>query len=285
MRIAVTGASGQLGQLVVAQLLERTEAKNIVALVRDPSKLKDMKEQGIEVRAFDYTHDVETLAKQLQGIDKLLLISSSEIGHRQVQHQHVIDAAKLAKIQLIAYTSLLNADKSPLLLAQEHILTEEYLKASEIPFILLRNNWYSENYAMGLAQAVEFGKILGATHHGKIASASRLDYATAAAVVLTQDGHANKTYELAGDIAYTLDDVAKWTSEISNKTVVYEDVSEENYKTILVQHGLPESFASILADSDECVSKGGFFSERTDLHALIGRATTPMIDTINKFLA
>lgn len=285
MRIAVSGASGQLGQLVIAQLLQRTEAKNIVALVRNPAKLKGITGQGIEVRTFDYSQEAATLAEQLQDIDKLLLISSSEIGQRQVQHQHVIDAAKHAKVQLIAYTSLLNADQSPLLLAQEHIVTEAYLKASNIPYVLLRNNWYSENYAMGLAQAVELGKILAATHHGKIASASRLDYATAAAVVLTQDGHANKTYELAGDEAYTLDELATWVTEISNTRVVYEDLSEEDYKKILIQVGLTEGFAGILADSDAGVAKGAMYSESTDLHNLIGRATTPMIDTVKAFLA
>lgn len=153
----------------------------------------------------------------MSGIDKLLLISSSEVGQRTVQHQNVINAAKLANVKFIVYTSLLKADTSPLLLAQEHVETEQYLKTSNIAYTLLRNSWYNENYAMGLAQAVEQGKIFGATHHGKIASASRLDYATAAAVVLTQEGHEKKVYELAGDTSYTLDDVAKWASEISKK--------------------------------------------------------------------
>lgn len=285
MRIAVTGASGQLGQLVISQLLERTEAKNIVALVRNPEKASDLSSKGIEVRAFDYGHDADKLSVQLAGIDKLLLISSSEVGQRTVQHQNVINAAKLADVKFIVYTSLLNADTSPLLLAQEHVETEQYLKKSDIPYTLLRNNWYSENYAMGLAQAVEHGKIFGATHHGKITSASRLDYATAAAVVLTQEGHENKVYELAGDTSYTLDDVAKWGSEISKKEVIYQDLPEEEYKALLVQLGIPEGFAGILADSDEGVSKGGLYSDSKDLHQLIGRATTSMQETIKEFLS
>ncbi|ARD29369.1 NAD(P)-dependent oxidoreductase [Acinetobacter lactucae] len=285
MRIAITGASGQLGQLVISQLLERTEAKNIVALVRNPEKAPELSSKGIEVRAFDYGHDADELSVQLAGVDKLLLISSSEIGQRTAQHQNVINAAKLANVKFIAYTSLLKADTSPLLLAQEHVETEKYLKTSDVAYTLLRNNWYSENYAMGLAQAVEQGKIFGATHHGKIASASRLDYATAAAVVLTQEGHANKVYELAGDTSYTLDDVARWTSEISKKEVIYQDLSEEEYKALLIQVGLPEGFASILANSDEGVSKDALYSDSKDLHQLIGRATTTMQETIKEFLS
>ncbi|WP_182004928.1 SDR family oxidoreductase [Acinetobacter lactucae] len=285
MRIAVTGASGQLGQLVISQLLERTEATNIVALVRNPEKLSDLNSKGIEVRAFDYAQNADELSVQLAGVDKLLLISSSEVGQRTVQHQNVINAAKLANVKFIAYTSLLKADTSPLLLAQEHVETEQYLKASDVTYALLRNNWYSENYAMGLAQAVEQGKIFGATHHCKIASASRLDYATAAAVVLTQEGHENKVYELAGDTSYNLDDVARWTSEISKKEVIYQDLSEEEYKELLIQVGLPEGFASILANSDEGVSKNALYSDSKDLHQLIGRTTTNMQETIKEFLS
>lgn len=284
MRIAITGASGLLGKLVINELLKHTESKNIVALVRSPEKVNDLLDQGVEVRAFDYIQDAKQLAVQLTDIDKLLLISSSEVGQRATQHQHVIEAAKLAGVKLIAYTSLLKADTSPLLLAEEHIVTEKDLKASSIPYVILRNNWYNENYAMGLAKSVEIGKIFGATHHGKTSSASRLDYAIAAVAVLIQEGHENKTYELAGDSSYTLDDVAKWTSEISNKVVVYEDISEADFKEFLLQIGLPEGFAGLLADSDEGVSKGGLYSESKDLQKLIGRPTTPMQATIKDFL-
>lgn len=285
MRIAVTGASGQLGQFVISQLLERIEAKNIVALVRNPEKASGLSSKGVEVRTFDYSHDGDKLSAQLSGIDKLLLISSSEVGQRTAQHKNVINAAKLANVKFIVYTSLLKANTSPLLLAQEHVETEQYLKTSNIAYTLLRNSWYNENYAIGLAQAVEQSKIFGATHHGKIASASRLDYATAAAVVLTQEGHENKVYELAGDTSYTLDEVAKWTSEISKKEVTYNDLPEEEYKAFLIQVGLPESFASILADSDEGISKDALCSDSKDLHQLIGRATTSMQETIRAFLS
>lgn len=284
MRIGITGASGQLGQLTIEQLLERVQATNIVALVRSPEKASNLSSKGIEIRPFNYTQDSERLAKQLEGIDKLLLISSSEIGERVIQHQNVINAAKLANVKCIIYTSILKADTSPLVLSQEHILTERYLKDSNISYTLLRNSWYNENYAMGLMQAVEQGKIFGATHHCKISSASRLDYATAAAVVLTEDGHENKIYELAGDTSYTLDDVAKWVTEITYKNVIYQDLSELEYKNALIQAGLTEGFAGILADSDEGASKNGLYSENKDLKHLIGRDTTSMYETIKKFL-
>ncbi|MCH4248407.1 MAG: SDR family oxidoreductase [Acinetobacter populi] len=285
MRIAITGATGQLGQLVLQQLLQRTEAFNIVALARDLSKAEILNQYGVEIRPFNYDNSPEQLLSSLKDITHLLLISSSEVGKRVAQHQNVIQAAELAGIQLIAYTSLLDADQSPLSLAQEHVATEKLINASHLPYTILRNNWYSENYAMTLPQSIETGAIIGATHHGKISSASRLDYATAAAVILTSDGHQNKIYELAGDNSYTLDDVAQWATEISGKPVVYQDLSEDELKQTLIKVGLPETFADILADADEGVSKGAMYSDRKDLHQLIGRATTPMAETIRTILS
>lgn len=285
MRIAITGASGQLGRQVIEALAKQTDLKNIVALVRHPEKETVLKEKGVEVRLFDYNHTPQQLAEQLQDIDKILLISSSEVGKRIQQHKNVIDAVKQTNIKQMAYTSILNADTSPLVLAKEHVETEKYLKTLSIPVTLLRNGWYSENYAMGLKQALEIGTLLGATHHGKISSASRLDYATAAAIVLSQHGHENKTYELAGDHSYTLDDVAVWASEYGKKELVYQDLSEADYQKKLVDVGVPDAFASILADSDENVAKGGLYSESKDLHHLIGRETTDMKKTIKLFLS
>lgn len=285
MRIAITGASGQLGKQVIEQLAKQIDPKDIVALVRKPEKETELKSQGVEVRPFDYNDLPDQLAKQLHDIDKILLISSSEVGKRTQQHKNVIEAVKLTNIQLIAYTSILNADTSPLALAKEHVETEEFLKTLPISVILLRNGWYSENYAIGLKQSVELGKIFGATHHGKISSASRLNYATAAVTILLQSSHESKTYELAGDTSYTLDDVAGWVSEYSDKEVVYEDLPQDEYTKLLVEVGLPEAFAEILADSDENVSKNGLYSESKDLHQLIKRDTTAMKETVKQFLA
>ena len=284
MKIAVTGATGQLGQLVIQELLRRNANTDIVALLRNPEKNVVFSQQGIETRHFDYNQTAENLATALLGVDRLLLISSSEIGQRTEQHQHVIQAAKLAGVKLLAYTSLLYATHSPLILAKEHIETEQLIQASGLTYVLLRNNWYSENYAIGLQAALEHGQIFGATHHGAISSASRLDYATAAAVVLSGTGHDNRIYELAGDNSYRLDDVAQWSSELSGKAVQYQDLSEQDFKNALLQQGLPEGFATILADADAGVAKGAMHSDRKDLSQLIGRASTPMKDTIKQQL-
>lgn len=284
MSIAVTGATGQLGQLVIQELLNRTTASNIVALVRHPEKAKHLTDLGIMVKTFNYTAEQNQLVEALDDVDKLLLISSSEVGQRLTQHENVLNAAKTAGVKFIAYTSILNAENSPLALAAEHIATENFIKTLNLPYTLLRNNWYSENYTGTLAQAIEHGAILGATHHAKISSASRLDYATAAAVVLTSSGHDNKIYELAGDESYTLDQLAQLTSDLSGKNVVYKDLSEDEYAQTLVQVGVPEVFAKILADSDEGASKGGLYSESKDLQQLIGRKTTSIQETIQTAL-
>jgi NAD(P)H dehydrogenase (quinone) len=283
MKIAVSAATGQLGQLVIQQLLSRSSKAQIVALVRSPEKAQALLEQGITVRAFDYNQPAEQLAEALTDISHLLLISSDHIGQRITQHQHVIAAAQIAQVQLLAYTSLLRADSSPLALAAEHLATEQLIQASGLNYVLLRNNWYSENYAMTLPQAAEHGVIVGATQHGAISSASRLDYATAAAVVLTTSGHENASYELAGDHSYRLDEVAQWTSQLCGKNVVYQDLSEAEYRAHLIDVGLPEGFASILADADAGVARQAMYSQSDDLSRLIGRPTTPMHSTIQQF--
>ena len=192
MKIAITGATGQLGQWVIQSLLKNTAAANIVALVRNESKAANLKAQGIELRLFDYDTPA-TLASALSGIDKLLLISANEVGRRTAQHKAVIAAAQQAGVPYIAYTSLLNADHSPLGLAQEHRETESLIKASGLQYTFLRNNWYSENYLAGVTHTVEIGTLYGAAGEGKISSAARADYAEAAAKVLTTSGHENKT--------------------------------------------------------------------------------------------
>lgn len=285
MKIAVTGATGQLGQLVITQLVAQTAQQQIVALARHPEKAQLFKQQGIEVRAFDYSHPVAVLAQALQGIEKILLISSSEIGQRTEQHQQVIEAAKQAGVQTIVYTSLLKADSSPLALADEHIATEQLIKASGLDYTILRNGWYSENYVGNLAQAITQGVILGATQHGKISSATRLDYATAAANVLLQSGHSQKIYELAGDASYTLDDLAQLASDISQKTVVYRDLLPADYHAALIDMGLAEAFAAVLANSDAAVAKDGLYSESKDLQQLLAAPTTPIRDSVINQLA
>lgn len=195
--IAITGATGQLGHYVIESLMKTVPASQIVAIVRNPAKAQALAAQGITVRQADYG-DEAALTSALQGVEKLLLISSSEVGQRAPQHRNVINAAKAAGVKFIAYTSLLHADTSPLGLADEHIETEKMLADSGIVYTLLRNGWYSENYLASAPAALEHGVFIGAAGDGKIASATRADYAAAAARVISEAGHEGKVYELAG---------------------------------------------------------------------------------------
>ena len=281
--IAITGATGQLGQLVIAALLKSVPASQIVAVVRNPAKADALAQQGIVVRQGDYG-DEAALTRALDGVEKLLLISSSEVGQRAVQHRNVINAAKAAGVGFIAYTSVLHADTSPLGLAAEHIETENMLAASGIPYALLRNGWYSENYLASAPPALEHGVFLGAAGNGKIASATREDYAAAAAKVISEEGHAGKVYELAGDTAWTLSELAAELSKQSGKNVVYQNLSEADYASALRGVGLPDAFANLLADSDTGASKGGLFDDSHTLSKLIGRPTTPLADSIKAML-
>lgn len=277
--IGITGATGQLGRVVIDHLLETLPASEIVAAVRDPAKARDLAERGVEVRQADYNRP-ETLPRALEGADKLLLISSSEIGNRVPQHRAVIEAAKAAGVGLLAYTSLLHADSSPLGLAAEHRETEALIRTSGLPSVILRNGWYTENYTASVPVALEHGAVFGSASDGRISSATREDYAAAAAAVLTRDGEAGKTYELAGDLSYSLAELAAEIGRQARKAIVYNDLPKEEYKAALLGAELPEPLAELLADSDVGASKGGLFDDSRQLSALIGRPTTPFAESV-----
>ena len=283
MKIAITGATGQLGNLVIEQLLQLTAAQNIVALVRKIDKAEHFKVQGIEPREFDYDRP-ETLVPALLGIDKLLLISANEIGRRTPQHQAVIDAAKVAGVPYLAYTSLLRADTSPLGLAQEHRETEKLIQDSGITYTFLRNNWYSENYLAGVAHTIEIGTLFGAAKDGRISSASRIDYAEAAAKVLTSTGHENKTYELAGSESFTKANLAQFISQAAHKPVIYQNLSADDLRQGLIQASLPTHLIDVIVDADVQTAKGAMYSDSKDLEQLIGHKTTSIQDAIKAAL-
>ena len=283
MKIAIAGATGQLGNLVIGQLLQLTAAQNIVALVRNIDRAEHFKAQGIELREFDYDRP-ETLVPALLGIDKLLLISANEIGRRTPQHQAVIDAAKVAGVPYLAYTSLLRADTSPLGLAQEHRETEKLIQDSGITYTFLRNNWYSENYLAGVAHTIEIGTLFGAAQDGRISSASRIDYAEAAAKVLTSTGHENKTYELAGSESFSLSDLATFIGQAVNKDIIYQNLSAEEYTQGLTQAGLPAGLVDVIVDADIQTIQGAMYSDSKDLEQLIGHKTTSIQDAIKAAL-
>src|SRR5471030_3475240 len=272
--IAITGATGQLGRLVIAALLKKIPAGQIVAAVRSPEKAKDLAELGVDVRQADYTQPA-TLDSAFKGVDKVLLISSNEVGQRATQHLAVIDAAKRAGVKLIAYTSLLHADTTSLGLVDEHRATEAALQASGLPAAILRNGWYTENYAASIVPALAHNAFIGAAGEGRISSAARQDYAEAAAAVLSLDNQAGKVYELAGDESYSL---AEFTAEIaqqSGKKVDYLNMTQADFANALKGAGLPDWLAEMLADSDAGAAKGALFDDSHTLSKLIGRPTTP----------
>ncbi len=281
--IAITGATGQLGHFVIESLLKTVPASQIVAIVRNPAKADALASLGVVVRQADYT-DEAAFTAALAGVEKLLLISSSEVGQRAAQHRNVINAARAAGVKFIAYTSLLHADTSPLGLHAEHVETEKMLADSGIPYALLRNGWYSENYLASAPAALAHGVFIGAAGEGKIASATRADYAAAAARVVSEEGHAGKVYELAGDSAYTLSELAAELANQSGKNVVYQNLSEADFAAALKGFGLPDGLADMLADSDTGASKGGLFDDSRTLSTLIGRPTTPIAESVKAIL-
>lgn len=281
--IAITGATGQLGHFVIESLLKTVPASQIVAIVRNPAKADALASLGVVVRQADYT-DEAAFTAALAGVEKLLLISSSEVGQRAAQHRNVINAARAASVKFIAYTSLLHADTSPLGLHAEHVETEKMLADSGIPYALLRNGWYSENYLASAPAALAHGVFIGAAGEGKIASATRSDYAAAAARVVSEEGHAGKVYELAGDSAYTLSELAAELAKQSGKNVVYQNLSEADFAAALKGFGLPDGLADMLADSDTGASKGGLFDDSRTLSTLIGRPTTPIAESVKAIL-
>ena len=273
--IAVTGATGQLGKLIVEQLLEKMPAAEVIAVVRDPQKAQDLAQRGVQVRQVDYSNQ-EGLIAAFAGAEKVLFVSSNDVGHRVPQHQAVTNAAVAAGVKLLAYTSILNADTSTLLLAQEHQPTEAYIRASGVPFTFLRNGWYTENQTQAIGAAVAHGAILGTARDGRFSAAARADYAAAAVAVLTGNGHENKVYELGGDESYTLTDLAAEVARQSKKAVIYQDLPQQEYAGALIGFGLPVGLAGALADADAGASRGELYTKSHDLSALIGRATTPM---------
>lgn len=282
--IVITGASGQLGRLVIEQLLEQVPASQLIAAVRNPDKAQALAALGVQVRKADYARP-DTLKSAFAGAQKVLLISSSEVGARVAQHKAVIDAAAREGVELLAYTSVLHADTSRLGLAEEHRQTEEAIKASGIASVILRNGWYHENYTAGIATALIHGGHFGSAGDGKISSAARADYAAAAVAVLTaSEPQAGRVYELAGDAAYTLSEFAAEVSRQSGKTVTYTDLPEAQYKAALLQAGLPTFVAELLANSDAAAAKGALFDDAHQLSALMGRPTTPLAASITAAL-
>lgn len=280
----VTGASGHLGRLTVHALLERgTAASDVVATARDTADIADLAALGVVVRRADYA-DPTSLKEAFAGVDRVLLVSSSAVGQRIDQHRNVIEAAREAAVELLAYTSIANAGTATMLLAADHQATERLLADSGLPVALLRNSWYVENYTAQLPVSLEHGAVLGSAGEGRVSAATRADYAAAAAAVLVADDQAGRVYELGGDTAFTLAEYAAVLAEVSGTEVAYRDLPAADYAAALVAAGLPEGYAAVLADSDEGLARGELHTGSGDLARLLGRPTTTLREAIGAAL-
>ncbi|MCX4969961.1 SDR family oxidoreductase [Streptomyces sp. NBC_00654] len=284
MSIVVTGATGELGRLVVEQLLTSVPADRIAAVVRDKEKAASLAARGVELRIADYDRP-ETLAGAFHAGDRVLLISGSEVGRRVPQHTAVIDAARTAGVARLAYTGVLGGPDADFGLAAEHKVTERLILDSGLPYTFLRNGWYTENYTANLAPVLEHGAVVSNAGDGRVASAARADYAAAAAAVLTGEGHLNTAYELSGDTAWSFAEYAALLSGATGREIAYNNVPAAVHQEILVGAGLPEAFAAILVDVDEAIGRGRLAPTGGDLARLIGRPTTPLAETVTAALA
>lgn len=280
---AVTGATGQLGRLAIASLLRRVGPGEVVALARDPAKASGLQELGILVRAFDYD-EPDQLAASLEGVTRLLFISSDDVERRIGQHRAVVDAAARISPALVAYTSIIHADVNPISLADSHRETERMIAASGLPYAILRNSWYIENYLIGADAAMEHGALLGSTGDGAISGATRADYAEAAATVLTGEVSTSRVYELAGDEAFTLSNVAAVLSEVAGRPVTYRNLPEGSYCEALVGAGVPADFAAALAEYSAKAAGGVLADDTRTLSGLVGHPTETMRDVLLRAL-
>lgn len=284
MTYAVTGSTGALGTLAVQHLLNlKVPASSLVALARDATKASGLASQGVQVRVADYESPASLLAA-LKGVDRVLLVSSSAVGQRFAQHKNVIDAAKAAGVKLLAYTSLGHATTSANPLAPEHKATEEYLAQAGVPYVVLRNNWYTENYADDVKHARASGVIAAAVGGGKVASATRSDYAEAAARVLIGEGHAGKVYELTGSVAWDYTELAQAATDVLGRPVAFVNQTLAERHQFLVSVGLPEGVAAFVTSLDAGIAAGTLATTSPDLESLLGRKPTTLKEGLRKTL-
>jgi NAD(P)H dehydrogenase (quinone) len=276
MPLLITGATGHLGRLVVEQLLEAgVPAGDIIATGRATDKIKDLADRGVQVRAVDFG-DPAAVRAAVADADRVLLVSAMDPGGRVAQHRNVIDAAREAGTGLVAYTSIVNAATTTIRLAADHQATEQLLRDSGVPYVLLRNSWYHENYTDRLPAFLAQGAIPGSAGEGRISAAARADYAAAAVRVLTTDGHAGQAYELGSDEPFTLAQLAAEISAQSGKEVRYLDLPEAGYVNALKEHGVPELMAGMIAETDAAAAHGALHTASGDLSALTGRSATTL---------
>jgi NAD(P)H dehydrogenase (quinone) len=278
MPIVVTATSGHLGRLIVTDLLDRgIPATDIVAGARKPEAIADLADAGVRTTRIDYD-DPATIEAAISTGDTFVLISGAFTPDRNRQHADAVAAATRAGAGHIVYTSGLRASESPSPIAASHAPTEDAVRASGLPFTILRNGWYTENYAANIPTARETGVLLASVSEGRVASASRRDFASAVGAVVTSEGHLGQTYELSGDVAWTYDDLAAALSEVLGRDVVHKPVSSAEHLEILKDAGVPEQFAEMGVAVDGAIAAGAFAYQNGDLARLLGRPTTPLVD-------
>jgi NAD(P)H dehydrogenase (quinone) len=277
--IAVTGANGKYGSLVIEGLLKKVPAEKVVAVVRKPAEATLLQERGAQIRQGDYDRP-ETLTKAFQGVEKILLVSAVVPGQRLRQHKAVVDAAKAAGVNFVAYTSMLNADTSTHMLAAEHLATEQYLANSGLKFALLRNAWYLENHIGMVDAALQQGALVGSAGEGRFASATRADLAQAAVAVLTESAKPKLTYELAGDTSFSMSEFAQELTRRAGREIIYNELDPEAYRNLLTNLGLPSVIVDVLVDADLKARSGDFDSTSKDLSQLIGHPTTTLSEAV-----
>ncbi len=280
MSVVITGASGHLGRLAVLAVLDRgVDPSDVVAGARDLAKVADLAERGVRTAVIDYDQPASVEAAVKQG-DTLVLVSGNDMVNRDRQHADVMAAAENAGVARIVYTSGLKADDTPLPIAAMHLPTEQALRASGVPFTILRNGWYTENYERDIATVRETGVLLSSTGSGTVASASRQDLAEAIAVVATTEGHEGQTYELSGDVEWTYDELASVLAEVLGRDVTHQNVTSEEHRAILAGAGVPEQFVEMAVAVDAGLAAGAMRFRNGDLARLIGRPTTPLAETL-----
>jgi NAD(P)H dehydrogenase (quinone) len=282
-RILVTGATGKFGRIVVETLLARGLSSQLAVSVRDAAKAADFKARGVDVRQGNFD-DPASLATVFSGVEKLLLVSTDGDNPTRIrQHKAAVQAAQQAKVQLIAYTSIANANANPLGLAEVHRATEEAIRATGIPYVFLRNNWYLEN-EMGYVQTALTGApIVTSAGQGKVGWALRSDYAQAAAAVLTGSGHENKIYELSGPLA-SYDDFAAALGQALGKQVSVAQVDDEAYGQSLVSAGLPDFVAAIFVGFAREIRAGALAVASNDFQKLLGRPATALPEALKQLV-
>jgi NAD(P)H dehydrogenase (quinone) len=273
-KLLVTGASGNLGRLVLDALLARgVSADDIIATTRDPSKLSNYAARGIDVRSADFD-DAASVARAFDGANRLVLISTDALddkGTRQKQHTAAVTAAKAAGVSHIVYTSLPEPEISSVIFAPDHLNTEKAIKASGMSYTLLRDTWYQENMFMSLPQVLASGHWYTSSGEGKIAHVARADCAEAIAAALASGSTENRTYTLTGPELRTTAEVAALASEIIGKPIDVVQLNDEQLADGMKAAGVPEFLIPTLVSFDKAAREGHLGALTNDVETLTGK--------------